>query len=357
MMRVQDVTPWLYQRFRHFFDRLPSAAGMAVIFTLVDVSTGAFPVEWRTFIAAGVLVSGLLLPVAGYILFIAALAYPLFTISVYIAALALSVLILCAFLCLHHLDAVVLLLVTPLLVPYQLAPLVPLLAGLWWGEWGGVLMGAGSALWLKLFAGMCGIAPDIISMSTRILNTERLITRFHTANSLQTLLWIWEPLSPHPEALLFNILELLGWGLAGYGIGIMRHRMENMARPYLGLLAGISAAWLGVGAGSLAAPLALGLLQPSTLPISHLANSLIEWGVSSVAAAVIYAAYRYLNRPVIPSSTRRGVVAHGRRESGPGDGVQAEIPAVYPAGAAGSAWVSLSSEEDGQEDIIMIDLD
>ncbi len=356
MRRTRDIPPWLYQRYRNFFDRLPSALGMAVLFALVDMRTGAFPVEWRTFIAAGILVSGLLLPIAGYILFILALAYPLFNISIYIAALALSVLILWAFFCSRHTGAVVLLLATPLLVPHWLAPLVPLLAGLWWGEWGGALVGAGSALWLKLFAGMCGTAPDTTSLSTQTLSAERLITRFHTANSLQTLLWIWEPLAPHPQALLLNILQILGWGLAGYGIGIMRQRMENMARPYLGLLAGISAAWLGVGAGSLAAPLALGLLRPSALPISHLTNFLIEWGVSSAAAVMIYAAYRYLNRPVIPSSLRRDVAIYRRQETGPGDGLRAGTPATLPASPVSSPWAG-PSEEDEQEDIIMLDLD
>ncbi len=356
MRLAQNIPPWLYQRYRHFFDRLPSALGMAALFALVDMRTGAFPVEWRTFIAVGVLVSGLLLPVAGYILFIVALAYPLFTISIYIAALALSVLILWAFLCSRHLGAVVLLLVTPLLVPYRLAPLVPLLAGLWWGEWGGALVGAGSALWLKLFAGMCGAAPDITSLSIQTLSAERLINRFHTANSLQTLLWMWEPLSPHPQALLLNILHILGWGLAGYGIGIMRQRMENMARPYLGLLAGISAAWLGFGVGSLAAPFALGLLRPSALPISHLANFLIELGMSSAAAVMICAAYRYLNRPVVPPSLRRDVIAYRCQETGSGDGMRAGTPATLPASPVSPPWAG-PFEEDEQEDIIMLDLD
>ncbi|MCX7682835.1 MAG: hypothetical protein N2508_12875 [Anaerolineae bacterium] len=351
MGALRNTLAWLYQRYRPFFDRLPAAVGMALLFTLVEHSTGAFPVEWRTFIAAVILASGLALPLAGYILLIVALAYPLFTISIYVAALALSVLIIWAFLFPRHLTAVVLVLAVPLLAPYRFAPLVPLLAGLWWGEWAGVLAGMGGALWLKLFAGMCGATPDLTRLSAQTLQAERLMTRFHSANSLQTLLWMWEPLAPHPQALLLNILEVLGWGLAGYGIGILCHRMDRMARPYLGLLAGLSAALLGAGLGSLIAPLALGLFSPSALAISHIANFLIEWGISGVATAILYMAYRYLNRPVIPPSFRKGRAASGRSAESPSSGVQSGALAMPLA-----SWSSPSPEEE-QEDIIMIDLD
>lgn len=353
---LRNALAWFYQRYRPFFDRLPAAIGMAVLFTLVDRSTGAFPVEWRTFIAAVIFTSGLALPIAAYILFIVALAYPLFTISIYIAALALSVLIVWAFLFSRHLTAVVLVLAAPLIAPYRLAPLVPLLAGLWWGEWGGVLAGMGSALWLKLFAGMCGAAPTLTRLSAQTWSVEHLLTRFHTANSLQTLLWMGEPLAPHPQALLLNILEVLGWALAGYGIGVMGRRIDRMARPYLGLLAGFSAGLLGAGLGSIAAPQALGLLQPSALSISHLADFLIEWGVSGVVTAALYAAYRALNRPVIPLSLRKVGVTRKYQEASKKGGVQAEAPAMLVADEARPTWIGTGHEEE-QEDIIMIDLD
>jgi hypothetical protein len=345
MERVRVMPAWLYQRYHSFFDRLIPAGGMALLFILTGQATEVFPREWLWFIAGGILVAGVIAPVAGYVLFVLALAYPLYSISIYLAALALSVLTLGAFFVTRHLTALVLILVTPLLLPYKIIWIVPLLAGLWWAEWGGVLVGTGSALWLKIFAGMCGAKPDLILLSGQMPDANRLINHFHSANSLQTLLWLTEPLAPDSQALLLNILEILGWGLAGYGVGLIRRRMEGMSRPSLGLLASVGIGFLGIGIGSLALPLALNLRTAFDWPISLLSDFLLEWIWSSIIAIGLYGAYRYLTRPaVLPVRSR----VEPRRSSIRPATEPAPRPVVRP---------QVRAKEDEPTDIIMIDLD
>lgn len=343
--RVTMVPAWLYQRYRTFFDHVVPSFGMALLFIRADQAIGAFSSEWLWFIGGVILVAGLVAPIAGYVLFILALAYPLYSISIYIAALALAILILLAFFVARHLTALMLVLSIPLLVTHRIAMVVPILAGLWWAEWGGVLVGGGSALWLKVFAGMCGVIPDLTRLGGQTLATHRLVDRFHTANSLQTLLWLAEPLAPDSRTLLLHTLEIVGWGLAGYGVGLLRRRMDGMARPYVGLLAGISAGLLGIGIGSLALPIALGLREASTLSISLLSDFLLECGRSGVVAVGLYGVSRCLSRPaVLPARSR----------------VEAYHPTPAPEPIP-QPWVrpqALQLEnEDEPTDIIMIDLD
>lgn len=345
MERIRVSPAWLYQRYRSFFDRLAPSLGMTLLFVLVNQATGLFSSDWLWFIAGGILVTGLIAPVVGYVLFVLALAYPLYSISIYLAALALSILILLSFFVARHLAALVLVLAIPLLVAYRVAWAAPLLAGLWWAEWGGALVGMGGAFWLKIFAGMCGATPDLIRLSGQTLTIDPLIDRFHTANSLQTLLWLAEPLALDSQTLLLHVLEILGWGLAGYGVGLMRRRMEGASRPNLGLLASIVVGFLGLGIGSLALPMALGLRESSDLSTSLLWNFLLECGASGIIVMGLYGVSRYLARPAaLPTLSR----IKPRRSS-----VQ---PTPEPAPRP---WVrqQARANEDEPTDIIMIDLD
>jgi len=337
--RIGYIPAWLYQRYRPFCDRLIPASGLAVLFILADRATGAFPQDWRMFIAGGVLAAGLTAPLAGYALFILALSFPLYSISIYIAALALALLITSLFFLTRYLAAVVLVLAIPLLLPYRLAPLVLFLAGLWWAEWGGALVGLGSSLRLKIFAGMCGATADLTQLGGRSLSASWLVARFLAANSLQTLIWLAEPLASDSQTLLLHVLQVVGWGLAGYGVGLVRQRISSSPRPIVGLLASIGVGLFGLVVGNVGIPLALGLLETTAIPWPFLA----ECGCSGIVAMVMYGVYRYLSRPA---------VAH------PGTRVEICSPPVHLAPKpAPQTWVRPVSHDEEQTDIIMIDLD
>ena len=329
----------LYQRYRSLCDRLPLALGMAGLFTLTAQATGVFPEDWRIFIAASLLIAGLIIPMAGYVFFVLALALPLYSISIYIAALSLAILILPIFFLNRHLAAVVLILAAPILSQHRIALMIPFLAGMWWFEWGGVLAGLGGAAWLKIFAGMCRVTSDLTQLSGQPLAADQLIARFHGANSLQTLLWSVQPLASDSQTLLLHILQILAWGLAGYGVGLVRRRIDSMQRPGVGLVAGISAGLLGFGVGSVGIPLALDLLEVSDVHLSFL----MECSWNGAGAMGAYAVHRSLARPAVTPSPNR---------------IDPYRPPIRPALEPDpNPVVRPQSRDEEQMDIIMIDLD
>jgi hypothetical protein len=344
MERVGRVPAWLYQRYRSLWDRLVPAAGMAGLFWWLAQATGVLSPEWRLFIAGGILIAGLFASLVGYVAFVAALAYPLYTISIYVAALAITALTLPAFFLTRHLSAVVLALSVPAFSMGRLGPAVPLLAGLWWAEGGGAGVGVGSALWLKLCAGMCGADPDFVRLGGTPLVMERVVERFGAANSLQTLVWLVQPLAPDSRTLLLHILQVMGWGLAGYAAGLMRQRMSRMARPTVGLMAALGAGLLGLNAGVILLPLALGLDVVASVPTLFL----VECLGSALLVMGLYALRRYLMRPVLdrPAEAPLDVAT-----SEPG-GVVEPPPSRRPA-----LGFNPRPRDEEHADIIMIDLD
>jgi hypothetical protein len=207
----------------------------------------------------------------------------------------------------------------------------------------------GSAFWLKIFAGMCGATPDLIQLSGQTLASQQLIDRFSGANSFQTLLWLTEPLTLNSQTLLLHVLEILGWGLAGYGVGLVRRRMERSSRPNLGLLLSIVVGLVGIGIGSLALPMVLDLRESSLVSISLLLNFLIECGLSGIISIGLYGMSRYLNRPTVQFVRSR---------------TEARRPVVQPVSAPEPVprprmrpQPRARASEDEATDIIMIDLD
>ncbi len=368
LRRATILPAWFYQRYQPFFDRFFPALGLTAMFVLTDTATGAFPNEWRAFIAVLIAVGTLIAPPAGYALFVAALAYPLYTISIYVAALAISLLVLGGLLFHRTIAAVTLVLAAPLLATAQLAPLTLFLAGLWWAEGGGALVGATTALWLKLFAGMCNISPDLTQLGIRPWNTAWLVTHFRSANSYQTVVWIVRPLTPDPQALLLHILEIVGWGLAGYGVGIVAQQIANRPRPGWRLVVSVIVGLLGLALGSLVLPMALGLRPWSMPSISVLLAFLVQCSWNGVIAIGIYALVRYLAQPIVvsaplfrPRPTRSPARSRRRAGRSPERSAEGEtergIPSSRPPIPFREANANTNAENDEPSDIIMLDLD
>jgi hypothetical protein len=143
--------------------------------------------------------------------------------------------------------------------------------------------------------------------------------------------------------LLLHILEVLGWGLAGYGVGIIRRRMESAQRPAISLLASISAGMLGLWFGSVVVPVALGLRDASDSPISALVDFLVQCISSGMIALALYGAVRYLASPVV-------LPVRSRPEPHRAPPMPEPVPQPW-------ARPQPVANEDEPTDIIMIDLD
>jgi hypothetical protein len=291
-------------------------------------------------------------------------AYPLYLISIYVMALALAVLILSALAVVRFLPQALWVLVTILFAPVHLAPVVPLLAGLWWGETAGGIVGGLAALWLKIGAGMTGASPDLWQTNGWMLDIAMVYERFHTADSLQTLVRIVEPLASDSLVLLFNLLQVLTWAAAGFVVGLLIHSLhvwKSQARsaPYSAWSAALS---LGPGlvliwAGYVAVPAWLQIDGPRWFePPWLLAQLLLAGGI----AWSVDALRRRLQQPILADGGKRRSFAaqqveqQMRQSDQP---AQAQKQVVSPTELLQKARSKRRRRDDPEQDIIMLELD
>lgn len=340
VQRLGKVPAWIYQRQQKLWDRAVLAGGWAWMYLLcsrvevwlrlsrlgganLNPSAALLPAQWRVVTAALLAVLGLWRPVAGYAAFIVAAAYPLYLVSIYVMALALAVLILLApAMALYAergaLFLALLVLTTVALAPLHLAPLAPLLIGLWWRGAGSWIGGGMAALWLKVCAGMSGHSVDLWSLYGWTMKVEPLYERFHTANSLQTVALILEPFGVRLAALarglgvgselvypvspglylLFNLLQVCAWAAAAFAVSAIVDRLSlrwaGQRRAGLGAALSLLPGLLLIWAGFVALPMWLGVPGPGWLDPPWLAAQMIWLGL---VAWVLDAGLRYLHRP------------------------------------------------------------
>jgi hypothetical protein len=120
--------------------------------------------------------------------------------------------------------AAVLILGTPSLAEYHLHWLVPILAGLWWGGATGAWIGILAAMWGKILGGMAGMNIDWLALAGHAPDAQAIMTRFHEANSLQTLLLLVEPFASTSGVILYNLLQVIGWAVAAGFVGSLAGR-------------------------------------------------------------------------------------------------------------------------------------
>jgi hypothetical protein len=348
-------------------------------------------VQWRIVLAACIFIGGLCRPAVAYAAFIAAIAFPLYLISIYLMALALAVLILSAPLVAFvparadarlrrptaRLPLALLVLVAPLLAPLHLTPVLPLLAGLWWDEGEGAVAGGLAALWLKICAALSGHSTDLWRINDWSVAVEPIYQRFHTANSLQTLIRLSQPLAASMSdpggtepgiLMLFNLLQVLAWGAAGYVVSVLLRSLHvDRGRGWMAALSlgpGLTLVW----AGYVAVPSWLGVegptwLDPLWLPAQVVLAGFFAWGLDGLM--------HYLSQPVVarrrpvrtsasplsplpssssPSRDRRPT---GRRSHRSRQGVRDPLDLLKKATSKGAS----ERKEREEEDIIMIELD
>lgn len=339
----------VYQRLQSLWNRAVAAAGLAVLLWAVASATEAYPPEWRVFLAVALLVAGLVSPRGAYVAFTFLVAYPLYSISIYLAALLLAVLILTYPWASRNLSATVLILVTPVLLPWHLEISIPLLAGLWWGERSGVLVGGLAAVWLKLFAGMAGQAPNLAHLSGWTPAVSRVVGRFSGLNSFETVTWLVDPLAETSQTLLLHLLQVLAWALAGYVAGrLVQRRWSDRWRGWAPLFSTVPAAAV-VWATYVFVPY---LWEWPEEGLALPAENLMLWVfLPAVAAAALRQFYLYLRRPVLRPLRRRV-----QRPSAPTP--PSESVALRPQRSTNRTTVQQPRKRsEADDDLIMLEID
>jgi hypothetical protein len=389
--------PRIYQRHRRTWHRLVLAAGWTALFVLCEravrsvpaLEGSPLPAQWRAVLAAMVFVAGVWNPAAAYLAFMLAVAYPLYLISSPVMILGLAALLLFAPLVARArwgsvrrrrratgaetgvLFAALLILGAPLLASAGLAPVLPLLAGLWWGSAAGAATGGLSALWLKVCAGIAGHSVDLWAINGWAMPIAPIYERLHAADALQAMRHLVAPLHTDPagwltpvgsessallaagswgpgaQIALFNLLQVLAWTAAGTLAGAVREGLERRfaarspsAIPWrTQLLQGalsLGPALLALWAGYVAVPAWLQMsgarwFQPLWLPAAVMLAGLLAWSVDGML--------RYVGQPLAEERTRRqvrvrqvgaGQVGAGKRTA---SRAKSSGPAPWPSGA------------------------
>jgi hypothetical protein len=214
----------LYRRYQAFFESSITAVGLATIVGLTLYYLPVYPLNWVLVIGVAIAVLGIRWPLLAYIIAVAVMIYPIYTINLYLAVLFVAISALGYRLFVHYLGATILVLATPLLAKYHLHWLVPILGGLWWGGVSGAWIGGLAAMWGKILGGMAGLNMDWLVMAGQVPGAEAIVLRFQGANSLETLLLLVEPFATTSGVILYNLLQVVGWAVAGGFVGALAWR-------------------------------------------------------------------------------------------------------------------------------------
>lgn len=214
----------LYRRYQGLLESLLTAIGFAALISVALAGLAAYPFNWIIVIGVAIAAVGVRWPLVAYILAVMVMIYPIYAINLYLAVLFLAVSALGHRLFVHYIGAATLILAAPVLAQYHLHWLIPILGGLWWGGAIGAWAGGLAGLWGKIFYGMAGLNIDWLIMAGRTPNADALATRFYEANSLETLLLLVEPFANTSSVILYNLLQIIGWAVAGGLVGSLAWR-------------------------------------------------------------------------------------------------------------------------------------
>lgn len=238
--------------------RLFAAGLLAALLGLWMQVSGQYPPYWDVAMVILTVLAGLWSPLAAWWLAGLVGLYGLYQISFYLAVLWLCILILAQRPASRHLALSALLLATPFLAHWHLAWLPLLLGGLYLGRNGGLWIGGLSALWGLVVAALHGFAPDWLTFAMAPWSADIVAGRFAGLNSWRTLYALAQPLISNPTVLLYVLLQIGVWMLAGALVGYGMRNNFGDRRPSrvllttlggaasLGILQGGLALWVGI---------------------------------------------------------------------------------------------------------------
>ncbi len=218
-----------YQKHEQAVERVGGAAGLALLVYVSGLLT-LYPTEWRLVVPIAIFIVGCASLPSAYLLTVAAIGYPLATLSIYFAALFLAVAIIPMWYALHNIWAVLFIAAAPFLGGVGLGLVAPLAAGLLMSRREGLIVGGGSyfSLWL---VGALTYPPDTSHAAGPL---DALQGRFGGANSFETIGGVLGPLNPNSTVLLDNLLHTAIWAAAGYAVAVAAdfgaERAERRAR-------------------------------------------------------------------------------------------------------------------------------
>ncbi|MEW5957963.1 MAG: hypothetical protein AB1801_09585 [Chloroflexota bacterium] len=309
----------LYRRYQALLESTVTAIGLAAVVTLALNSLSVYPKNWVFFMAAAIAIVGIRWPLAAYVLAVTVMIYPLYTLNLYLAVLFVAISALGQRLFVHYLGATVLVLATPILAQYHLHWLVPILGGLWWGS-SGAWIGGIAAVWGKVLGGMAGLNLDWLVLAGQTPDVQAMAARFLDANSLNTLLLLIEPFADTSSVILYNLLQVIGWTVAGGFVGSLARRKWVKYRTPWSILIVTAGGGLILMATHLGLPYWLReAVSPETvLALQDPTGPLFSLLMVIIIGTAVYSGRESLDLPVAPQRSLRAArrPSHSRKTGG-----------------------------------------
>jgi hypothetical protein len=304
----------LYRRYQALLESLLTAIGLGTIVVLALNALSVYPDNWVLVIGVTIAILGIRWPLLAYLVAVAVMVFPIYTINLYLAVLFLAISALGQRPFVHYLGATVLVLATPALAEYHLHWLAPILGGLWWGGALGAWVGGLAALWGKFLGGMAGLDLDWLVLAGQAPEVQAIIGRFYAANSLDTLLLLIEPFADTSNVILYNLLQVIGWMIAGGFVGSLAARKWVKYRSPWSILVVTAGGGLIMLATHLGLPYWLeeAISEPARVVLQDPTGPLFSLLMVIIVGTAIYGLRESLDMPVAP---RRNLRARQRRGS------------------------------------------
>jgi hypothetical protein len=338
-----------YQSRRDLAHRAIPALGLALLLDSLLKSARVYPGEWHTFLVVVVALCGFYHPILGAVAALLVAFWPLWTLSPYLATLFIAITVFLHLVILKRIQWALLVAAAPALAWNLLLALVPLLAGMMLGPAGGFWAGALAAVWLKVLGGMSSLPTDMLALHVQPVLYSQILNRFHEAGSLETLQLLFTPFSADSSRLLLDILQVLGFGLAGAVVGWIRQMNWAENRPWanltLALFLGAFVAWVSI----FLLPIWVGLATWRIL--SDDPYTTLGLFLSPVIALGLYS-LRYL----LTRSRRRPAAAGAAAQPAAAPGRASLAPNPPPRKGSAPA-ASRPGEDPAARDVIKLELD
>ncbi len=309
----------LYRRYQALLESAVTAIGLGAIVGLALNGLSVYPDNWVLVIGMAIAILGIRWPLLAYLVAVAAMVFPIYVLNLYLAVLFLAICALGQRLFVHYLGATVLVLATPALAEYHLHWLVPILGGLWWGGMGGVWVGGLAAVWGKVLGGMAGLNLDWLVMAGQSPDVQAIVNRFYEANSLYTLLLLVEPFAATSSVILYNLLQVIGWAVAGGFVGSLAGRKWVKYRTPWSILVLTAGGGLIMLATHMGLPYWLqeAVTEPALLVLQDPTGPLFSLLIVIIVGTAVYSLRESLDLPVAPHrniwAARRAAL--GRRKT------------------------------------------
>ncbi|MFQ5575908.1 MAG: hypothetical protein ACE5G8_02850 [Anaerolineae bacterium] len=306
MTTVLQTPHRIYKRYQSLVESAITAVGLGLLVAGALASMPVYPPNWAPVLVAGVIILALRWTAAAYILAALVVVYPVYTISLYLAILFVALAVLAHRPLSHYLGATVLILAVPLLAKYHLHWTVPILAGLWWGTVNGFWIAGAAALWGKLLGGMAGLNIDWLAMAGQSPAVAGLMQRFHGLDALETLLKILQPFAADATVLLYHLLQIVLWAVAGALVGFLARQKWIQHRYPWSILVTTAAGAAALVAGHI---LLFGWLTEAA-PAAPNYNYLIVGAVAAMlVGGSLEATRKFLDFPLVLRAKKKKPVA------------------------------------------------